>query len=268
MTNTIKKLKRGENLSFAESKSLFADLMDGKHNESSIIEILDAFREFVTLTAFEFFSHNALHFVVTRCGLKVPFEVSAPFYILLEFESSAEQALSDAVEAFSRCSKRGLVSDAIVASNEQQNRSLWQYREKITESLTHRTPYKNDISVKVSYIPRFLLKVQELIERNYPDFEIVWFGHMGDGNLHLNILRPQGMSADRFKVECEEVNYNIARLVQELEGSISAEHGIGLLKKEQLLFSHSHQGIEALKSIKLIFDPDGIMNPGKLLERF
>ena len=122
--------------------------------------------------------------------------------------------------------------------------------------------------MKVSYIPRFLLKVQELIETNYPDFEIVWFGHMGDGNLHLNFLRPQGMSADRFKVECEEVNYNIARLVQELEGSISAEHGIGLLKKEQLLFSHSHQGIEALKSIKLIFDPDGIMNPGKLLERF
>ena len=106
------------------------------------LEILDAFREFVTLTAFEFFSHNALHFVVTRCGLKVPFEVSAPFYILLKFESSAEQASSDAVEACSRCSKRGLVSDAIVASNEQQNRSLWQYREKITESLTHRTPYK------------------------------------------------------------------------------------------------------------------------------
>ena len=230
------------------------------------LEVLGVFREFVTLTAFEFFSHNALHFVVTRYDLKTPFKVSAPFYILLEFESSRERALSDALEACSRCSKHGSVLDAIVASNEQQNRSLWQYREKITESITHRTPYKNDISLKVSCVPRFLLKVQELIEKNYPSFEIVWFGHVGDGNLHLNILRPEEMSADRFKIKCREVNDNIIRVVLELEGSISAEHGIGLLKKEQLHFTHSQQDIETLKSIKLIFDPDGIMNPGKLLE--
>jgi len=104
-----------------------------------------------------------------------------------------------------------------------------------------------------------------LVEMSYPDFEIVWFGHIGDGNLHLNILKPADLLAEQFKKKCEKVNDSVLSVVQEFGGSVSAEHGIGLMKKEQLRFSRSDQEIDSLKSIKAIFDPDGIMNPGKLL---
>ena len=152
-----------------------------------------------------------------------------------------------------------------MASSESQNRSLWQYRERISESINTRTPYKNDIAVRVSQVPRFLQKIDELVGIAYPDFEIVWFGHIGDGNLHLNILKPPEMLAEQFKKQCELVSDDVLAVVQEFDGSVSAEHVIGLMKKEQLHFSRSNEEIASLKSIKRIFDPDGIMNPGKML---
>jgi FAD/FMN-containing dehydrogenase len=157
------------------------------------------------------------------------------------------------------------VVDGIVASSESQNRSLWQYRERISESIRSRTPYKNDIAVRVSQVPAFLHKIEQLVGMSYPDFEIVWFGHIGDGNLHLNILKPAELLAEQFKKQCEKVNDSVLSVVREFGGSVSAEHGIGLMKKGQLRFSRSDKEIESLKSIKAIFDPDGIMNPGKLL---
>jgi FAD/FMN-containing dehydrogenase len=229
------------------------------------LEILTAFREHITLNAFEFFSHNALESVLSQSDLESPFAIPATFYVLLEFESPGEHALEDALTAFERCTSEGWVTDGIVASSESQNRSLWQYRERISESITSRTPYKNDIAVRVSQVPEFLHKIDQLVGMSYPDFEIVWFGHIGDGNLHLNILKPAEMLADQFKKECEQVSDKVLAVVQEFGGSVSAEHGIGLMKRDQLHFSRSDEEIASLKSIKTIFDPDGIMNPGKLL---
>ncbi len=228
------------------------------------LEILIAFREHVTLNAFEFFSHNALESVLSHSDLEPPFEIPSTFYMLLEFESPGEKALEDALTAFERCTNEGWVADGIVASSERQNRTLWQYRERISESITARTPYKNDIAVRVSQVPEFLCKIDQLVGMSYPDFEIVWFGHIGDGNLHLNILKPAEMLAALFKKECEQVSNKVLAIVQEFGGSVSAEHGIGLMKKEQLHFSRSDEEIASLKSIKSVFDPDGIMNPGKL----
>jgi FAD/FMN-containing dehydrogenase len=227
--------------------------------------ILTTFREHTTLNAFEFFSHNALESVLSQSDLGSPFATPATFYVLLEFESSGEQSLADALTAFELCTNEGWVTDGIVASSESQNRSLWQYRERISESINTRTPYKNDIAVRVSQVPRFLQKIDELVGIAYPDFEIVWFGHIGDGNLHLNILKPPEMLAEQFKKQCELVSDDVLAVVQEFDGSVSAEHGIGLMKKEQLHFSRSNEEIASLKSIKRIFDPDGIMNPGKML---
>ena len=229
------------------------------------LQILTAFREHITLNAFEFFSNNALGFVLSESDLESPFSTSFAFYVLLEFESPGEQALADALTAFERCTSRGWVADGIVASSESQNRSLWQYRERISESIRSRTPYKNDIAVRVSQVPEFLQKIEQLVGMSYPDFETVWFGHIGDGNLHLNILKPAELLAEQFKKQCEKVNDSILLVVQEFGGSVSAEHGIGLLKKGQLLFSRSDREIDSLKSIKAIFDPNGIMNPVKLL---
>ena len=229
------------------------------------LEILTAFREHITLNAFEFFSHNALESVVSQSDLESPFTTPSTFYVLLEFENPGEQALADALTAFERCTSQGWVTDGIVASSESQNRSLWQYRERISESITSRTPYKNDIAVRVSQVPEFLHEVEQLVGISYPDFEIVWFGHIGDGNLHLNILKPAEMLTVQFKKQCEQVSESVLAVVQEFGGSVSAEHGIGLMKKGQLHFSRSEEEIASLRLIKTIFDPDGIMNPGKLL---
>ncbi len=229
------------------------------------LEILTTFREHTTLNAFEFFSHNALEAVIEDSNLESPFATPEAYYVLLEFESPGEKALADALTAFERCTGEGWVTDGIVASTESQNQSLWQYRERISESITSRTPYKNDIAVRVSQVPEFLHKIDQLVGVLYPDFEIVWFGHIGDGNLHLNILKPVETSVDQFKQECEKVSDNILGVVQEFGGSVSAEHGIGLMKKGQLHFSRSVEEIASLRSIKAVFDPDGIMNPGKLL---
>lgn len=228
------------------------------------IDILQTFRRAVTLNAFEFFSDAALASVIAHSALKRPFARRSAFYVLLEYEAADEQAEAAAAAAFETCAGNDLVTDAVVSRNETQQAALWQYRERISESISHRTPYKNDIAVKVSAVPGFLAAVEQLVSRSYPDFEIIWFGHIGDGNLHLNILKPDDWATADFKAACDTVSESILGLVSDFGGSVSAEHGIGLLKKHQLRFSRSEEELEALKAIKRVFDPDNIMNPGKL----
>ena len=113
-------------------------------------------------------------------------------------------------------------------------------------------------------VPDFLRAVNEITDRHYPEFEIVWFGHIGDGNLHLNILRPLEWEPAYFKAECDKLNTHILGKVKEFGGSVSAEHGIGLLKRDYLPYTRSEPEIRLLKELKQVFDPAGIMNPGKL----
>lgn len=228
------------------------------------IAILGEYKRKVTLTAFEFFSDNALNHVVDRLGLSRPFENASANYVLLEYESNpaSEEA---AMLAFEASMREGWAVDGILAQSEQHNANLWRYREAISESISPFAPYKNDISVRVSQVPEFLSEVERAVNLGYPDFEVVWFGHIGDGNLHLNILKPETWEPEDFKLECEKVSQQLLGIVAKFSGSISAEHGVGLLKKEQLSFSRSAEEIELMRSLKLVFDPNGIMNPGKLL---
>ncbi len=110
----------------------------------------------------------------------------------------------------------------------------------------------------------FIESMEELIQNKYPGFEIALFGHIGDGNLHLNILKPNEMKDEIFFQSCKKVDPEMFALIQKHGGSISAEHGIGLLKKDFLGFSRSPSEIEYMKQIKKVFDPKGIFNPGKL----
>lgn len=229
------------------------------------LSILNTFQQRVVLNAFEFFSDQALRHVLEHSDLTEPFAEPGKFYVLLEFEAAAESDLEAAIEAFEACTSAGTVTDGVVASSVEQNQMLWQYRERISESITPRTPYKNDISVVLNLIPEFLTAIDELVSQQYPDFEVIWFGHVGDGNLHLNILKPRSWQVERFKSECEIVSREVLALVERFNGSISAEHGVGLLKRDQLGFTRSVEEITAMRAIKAIFDPDGIMNPGKLL---
>ncbi|MFN7903867.1 MAG: FAD-linked oxidase C-terminal domain-containing protein, partial [Pseudobdellovibrionaceae bacterium] len=141
----------------------------------------------------------------------------------------------------------------------------WKYRETISESLSPHSPYKNDISVRVSKIPAFVDSLEAVLKSKYPNWEVVWFGHIGDGNLHINILRPQGMTKEQFLNECQQVDPLVFQAVKDFQGSISAEHGVGLTKKNFLEYSRSPEEINYMKEIKKIFDPLGIINPGKVI---
>ena len=119
--------------------------------------------------------------------------------------------------------------------------------------------------MRISRLPDFLDDVDELVAQRYPDFEVCWYGHIGDGNLHLNILKPEALSIDEFYARCAEVSPEIFRLVAARGGSISAEHGVGLLKRDYLEFSRSGEELAVMAALKQVLDPAQIMNPGKLL---
>ena len=127
-------------------------------------------------------------------------------------------------------------------------------------------PYKNDIAVRVSAVPQFLKDVDSLVREQYPEFEIIWFGHIGDGNVHLNILKPENLDAQAFFEQCDNVSKQVFSLVQQYGGSISAEHGVGLLKKPYLSYSRDPQEIEYMRLITQAFDPNDVLNPGKVFD--
>jgi FAD/FMN-containing dehydrogenase len=231
-----------------------------------IMQILHAFRDAVRLEAFEFFSEQALQKVVEHQGLARPFETASNYYALLEFERPDEQAEVAAMGCFEHCVEAGWVEDGVMSQSLAQAASLWRLREDISETISRWTPYKNDISTTVAKVPSLLTEVEAVVSANYPDFEIIWFGHIGDGNVHLNILKPDAMPMDEFQSRCGAVSKNVFAAVAAHGGSISAEHGVGLLKKPYLRYSRSDAEIALMAQIKRVFDPAGIMNPGKILD--
>ena len=170
------------------------------------------------------------------------------------------------MELFEHCVEQGWVVDGVMSQSESQAKLLWRLREDISETISHYTPYKNDISVTVGKVPAFLKEVEEVVEQHYPDFEIIWFGHIGDGNVHLNILKPEDLDKEDFFDQCKKVSQWVFEIVEKYGGSISAEHGVGLLKKDYLTYSRSEVELSLMRSLKQLFDPSGIMNPGKLID--
>lgn len=236
----------------------------GTPDFDSIMPVLHAFQHKLDLTAFEFFSDKALAKILARGDVPAPFESECPFYALLEFEASTEEVANQALETFEYCVEQGWVVDGVMSQSQQQLENLWKLREYISETISHWTPYKNDISVTVAQVPAFLHDIDAIVEANYPDFEVVWFGHIGDGNLHLNILKPENLSKDEFFAKCATVNQWVFETVQKYNGSISAEHGVGMTKRDYLGYSRSAEEVVYMKAIKAVFDPNGIMNPGKI----
>jgi FAD/FMN-containing dehydrogenase len=241
-------------------------LLLGVDNMQATMPVLAKFRDGLNLTAFEFFSNKALNHVVKEKGLQKPFDEDCPFYVLIEFENFAERDMETAMTLFEECLESGWISDGTISQNLNQAKNLWRLREDISETIAQFTPYKNDISVRVSKVPEFLEQVDELVSKAYPDFEIIWFGHIGDGNVHLNILKPESMAAPEFFAECGKVSKWVFEIVQKYGGSVSAEHGVGLLKKPYLSYSRDAAELEYMKAIKQVFDPNHVMNPGKIFD--
>jgi len=227
-----------------------------------LLNILHTFTDQITLSAFEFFSDLALTKVQAHRDLPAPLAESVAYYALLEFDQSS---LALAEQAFARCMDAGWLVDGVISQSESQAKSLWQLREGISESLASYTPYKNDLSVRISEVPEFLADVDSYVSESYPEFEVCWYGHIGDGNLHLNILRPQDMPVEEFFSHGHSMSPKIFEIVAARRGSISAEHGVGLLKRDFLGYTRSEDEIKLMQGLKALFDPHQILNPNKLL---
>jgi FAD/FMN-containing dehydrogenase len=218
------------------------------------------------LTAFELISDIALGLVRQHLPqARPPFAGSVPWAVLCELSGAAGEH-APAFESFlADLLEEGLLLDATLAQSEAQRRQLWFLRENISEAQKiEGFSIKHDIAVPVSRIPEFLARADALLTAAYPGLRIVAFGHVGDGNLHYNLSAPLGDSRD-FLVNQSEINRRVHDLVNDLHGSISAEHGIGQLKREEILRYKSPLELDLMHRIKQVLDPLGIMNPGKLL---
>jgi FAD/FMN-containing dehydrogenase len=171
-----------------------------------------------------------------------------------------EEALAAAIAA-------GLVADAATASSESQRRDFWRLRESIPEAQRAEGPgLKHDISVEPARLPAFVDEGRALVERLAPGARLVAYGHLGDGNLHFNLSPPAGDDGSALLAAGDAIRRAVHDLVARFHGSISAEHGIGQLKTGELARYEDPVALELMRRIKRVLDPQGIMNPGKVLE--
>ncbi|MEM6650169.1 MAG: FAD-binding oxidoreductase, partial [Pseudomonadota bacterium] len=220
------------------------------------------------ITSFELMNAHMVNLVIDQfTDLHHPVETKTPYYVLVELsagqkgglEAILENILADAYE-------KGLVKDGTLSANQTQSQSLWAIRHNASEAMkkTRLTCVKCDISVPIDDIPAFLEKADDAMEAMMPGTQVIAFGHMGDGNIHYDILAPQNRSED-WKAMATEAEHKVHDIVASLNGSISAEHGIGVLKRDELPTRKTAVEMEMMRSIKNAFDPKGLMNPGKLL---
>ena len=221
------------------------------------------------LTSFELFSDFCLDLVLRHfADSRAPLRARHPFYVLIELADShpsehVRQQLEDGLAAALEAS---LVHDAVIATSEAQTRALWALRESISDAQAREGKnIKHDVSLPASALAEFIAVTGAAVERAYPGVRVVCFGHLGDGNLHFNISAPVGVDADAFLANQETINRIVHDSVAHFHGSISAEHGVGQLRRGEMLRYKSPIEMELMRTVKAALDPLGIMNPGKVI---
>jgi FAD/FMN-containing dehydrogenase len=190
------------------------------------------------------------------------------WYALIQADDAAPSApLADLLEAaLAEAAERNIVADATIARSQEQADRLWALRENISEAQRREGPnIKHDISLPISAIPEFTTTTRDALLDAFPGMRVVVFGHLGDGNLHYNVAAPEGASAQNFLANTAAVNRIVHDRVVAAGGSISAEHGIGQLKRGELAHYKSPLELELMRRIKAALDPHGLLNPGKVL---
>ena len=216
-----------------------------------------------TIMAYEFFTDHCAARLTRHRGLTPPFEASASHYVLLEVEEADAGALDPWLAGLF---EQGLVVDGTLAADSGQARALWTLREGISEALSATgTPHKNDIALPLAELSAFCRELEALLVHRYPGWELCLFGHIGDGNLHVNVMKPDELPTSTFLERTHEVDQALFELVKAHRGSVSAEHGVGLLKRPWLGYTRSATEIALMKGLKKLLDPSGILNPGKVL---
>lgn len=222
------------------------------------------------VASFELIQRRGVELAVAKLdGVSDPLGAPHPWYVLAEvtgqaapgtLNSALETYLADAFEA-------GLVADATVAASDARADALWHMREGLAEAQNlDGVSIKHDISVPVSSIPTFLTRANKALLEAYPTIRLLAFGHVGDGNLHYNPAQPLDWGADAFRAERPRINRIVHDIVVSLGGSISAEHGIGLLRRAELAHYADPVALDLMRSVKLALDPHNRMNPGKVIE--
>ena len=221
------------------------------------------------LTAFELCQDRAMDFSVRHIpGQAYPLSGRHPWYVLVEISSgrSAEDARSLCEQLFADAIEAGLADDAVIAQNLAQADAFWKLREGMSDAQRPEgASIKHDISVPVAAIPDFIAEGERAVTEVAPGARLVCFGHMGDGNLHFNVSQPVGWEAADFLALYRRMNDAVHALVRAHRGSISAEHGIGQMKRAELLATEPPVALDLMRRVKKAFDPAGIMNPGKMI---
>jgi FAD/FMN-containing dehydrogenase len=221
------------------------------------------------LTGFELMSAVCLQLVADQFPqLQQPFTASHAQYVLLELSSneSEEHAVRLLETAIGQAVEQGLADDAVVATSLAQSRGLWNLREHIPlAQAAAGKNIKHDISLPISRIADFIAQTDAALTDAFPDAQIICFGHLGDGNLHYNVAPKDGASHDAFLGNQLAINRIVNDNVAAMHGSISAEHGIGALKRDDLVRYKEPVELNMMRAIKGALDPLGIMNPGKIL---
>ena len=239
-------------------------------NIDATVDVLASFRVLTgdNITAFEYLDRNCINLLIKKLELNDIFYKKYEHYALVELSSSRqnENLMLLLEDAISTSIKNESVSDAIVASNETQAAQFWNLRESLSELLKNNGDFVTfDISVSISLLPELIEKAEKICNHVCKNSKAYIFGHIGDGNIHYYLFKPTKMTNNEFQILKDQIKASIYDITMELEGSYSAEHGIGLTKKEELKKYSSQSEIDLMKLIKKSLDPNNIMNPGKVL---
>ena len=202
-----------------------------------------------------------------RHGIDIrdPLAGKHPWYVLMELSSSRDNARAALEAILAKGLDEAIVDDAVIAANLSQRAAFWKLRDEMSAAQKPEGgSIKHDISVPVAAVPDFIAEANAAVVKLIPGARPVPFGHLGDGNIHYNVSQPVGGNAD-FMERWHEINAVVFEIVLRMGGSISAEHGIGVLKRDELPEVKDKVAIELMRSIKAMLDPLGIMNPGKVL---
>ncbi len=196
-----------------------------------------------------------------------PLQAPAPWYVLMEIAIAGDFPLKDTVEnALAKALEGGLVNDATIAANDTQRRALWHLRESLSEAQKYEgASIKHDVSVPVERIPAFIERGIAAVAALIPGVRPVPFGHLGDGNIHFNFSVPIGGNNEAFLARWQDVSRVVHDLVHDFDGSISAEHGLGVMKRDEVLRYKSAAEMELMRALKHTLDPADILNPGKVV---
>lgn len=231
----------------------------------SVIDIFSLAKQSpMILSAYEFYDENCSNRLYRHRRLSSPWGWQAPYCVLIEFENSEQEKLE---EFFEDIIARDLVLEGACANDAQQRKSMWSLREGISESLSATgMPHKNDIALPIKNLSDFCQDMIYHFSKNYPEWEICIFGHIGDGNLHINVMKPENQSPEDFIASTRKSDHDMFAIVKKYGGSISAEHGIGLLKKPYLHYTKSQEEIQWMRRLKQVLDPNLILNRGKIFD--